>query len=66
MPLHAGPPDVFQIVEDGVYAKVICTMCKVTAALSHCRCKRHKDALSERLAKNKMVHIRWADKYLHE
>eukprot|EP00974_Lingulodinium_polyedra_P130789 11215210-Lingulodinium_polyedra.AAC.1 len=41
-------------------------MCKVTAALSHCRRKRHTQGLTERLAKDKRVHVRWADKYLWE
>eukprot|EP00974_Lingulodinium_polyedra_P029485 2841664-Lingulodinium_polyedra.AAC.1 len=41
-------------------------MCKVTAALTHCRCERHTQGLADRLAKDKRVRIRWADKYLWE
>eukprot|EP00974_Lingulodinium_polyedra_P071462 6913949-Lingulodinium_polyedra.AAC.1 len=66
MPLHAGPPDVFKIVEEGGYAKVVCTMCKVTAAFSHCHCKKHTNGLAERHAKDKRARVRWADKYLWE
>eukprot|EP00974_Lingulodinium_polyedra_P109349 10580011-Lingulodinium_polyedra.AAC.1 len=64
MPLHAGPPEIYQIVEDVAYpgyAKIVCTMCTVTAALSHCNCKRRKEQLTARRAKDKKVHFRWPD-----
>eukprot|EP00974_Lingulodinium_polyedra_P008142 774577-Lingulodinium_polyedra.AAC.1 len=61
MPLHAGPPDVFKVIEEGGYAKIICVMCSAIAQLTHCRCKQHQTKLAERYAKDKKLHMPWAN-----
>ena len=60
MPLHAGPPEIFKVVEEHGYVKLVCTLCVATAQLSRCRSKKHMQKLAYRHAEDAVMHMRWA------
>eukprot|EP00974_Lingulodinium_polyedra_P039804 3819035-Lingulodinium_polyedra.AAC.1 len=63
MPLHAGPPEIFKVVEEQGYTKLACTLCVATAQLSHCRSKKRMPRLAYRHSEDTARRTRWARKY---
>eukprot|EP00974_Lingulodinium_polyedra_P072643 7029792-Lingulodinium_polyedra.AAC.1 len=41
----------------------MCTLCAVTAQLSHCRCRKHLSQLARRHSQGASKRMRWASKY---
>eukprot|EP00974_Lingulodinium_polyedra_P080131 7762419-Lingulodinium_polyedra.AAC.1 len=60
MHLYAGPPEIFKVVEEEGYMKLVFNLCVATAQLSHCRGKKHRSKLAARHAQDAIKRVRWA------